>query len=1499
MSGGPGRFRGASLGVVALVGLLVAAFALAPAFALGAAGAPATAAHVTAATPGSGLRPILPLNNSTALPSSGPGAFWLDSFIDQPLASNDSCVYEAVCENDTGQPALAINAAGTLVEADTVLTNATACAVNPGNTYSEVGVSVSTNGGSSWRTPQFFADPGCADADNYTSAMWPALTALSNDTFVLAYTQYNASSTTVCNNGEYIWWPSMAPCFLSYDRLVVSESFDNGTTWTIPTTVFAVNNSAFNQQAPIPAQPALAAFGSTVYLAWTNFTVGEFESYSYPPTPPSVGLNLNVSTDGGLTWGTGIQLPATVGNWQGYNDSVAYGPSLVVNATGALAIAYSTNFSNDYNYVCQPTGCGYLDNGPEAIASVVVATSTDEGASFNETTVATQIPIVWNGAITWYSGGPGSIVSPAPAITVNPATNEYFVAFTGGAFGTTCYSPGNCYPTGDDAFENLWVTNSSVAGGNWSAPVAIGDNVLGIFGGAQDPEFLFTPSIGVGANGTVWVNAEFENTSVCLNGNCDLWSDYAFESTDNGTTFPSSYDLGAGFEDTYYYPLWDGTDTAMVMDQGAPHIAWTWEVCPALAYCSAPDSTSWSQVVVSAPFTGAGVTVTFHETGLPSSGGNWSVDLDGNLRGGSIGTNLSVSGVPPAYNLSWSIPPIASNQYGLQYGAVSTPAPPTNFTANSVVSVDFEPFALLNVATVPPPFLGVPFTCVATFGFADDCTNQNVTPGLGPSWVPLGYSFNYGVFNITLPTYCYNCYNLSFQSWTGTGDGSWNSSSPNGSATVYGPVNETASFSLNQICSNSCFNLSYGYDFEESGLPPGTTWAVTLGNQTNTTNTTDSVVNAGPGPLPFSIWTVPYNSTWEYVGTTSTPSPVLASQGGLIQVAFHLVPISSERFAVEFGETGVPTSATGWGLELGATEYGLPLGVNATSFEFQGSQAVSLNATSVYGNTGVGAEVRSFSVQPEVIGATPFSLAPGQSLDVSGPATVQADFSPLYWLDVPTPANGTISASSQWDAAGAVVVLNATPDPGFSFVGWSGTGAGSRTSSSENISVTVNAAITEVATFAAIAPAYTVTVAASGLPSGTAFSLDLGGTTYTGTSGFTIANVAPGEYPVSAPTVVPNGTSGEQFPVTGLTSTLGLSAGVLDVSAGGTVTVDFSTQYLLTISPVVNGTVAPAPGAYWEDAGTSVALSATPATGFVLVGWTGSGSGAYSGTALTTTLVVNGPVTETATFTVYVVPPPLTYSLTLGAPTGLPSGTVWSATIGGQAEEGSGSLVFVGLNGTYSVDVATLNPSAGTEYVPSADAFEVTVTSDTQHAGPAFSTEYEVTIAGSAGGTTGATAWVPAGSTFTLSASPESGYTFVNWTGTGPGSYSGPSADGTLTVQGPVAEFAHFAPVATSNSTGSSGSSSGGSWLVPIAALVVLLVVGLIVGMVVARSGGRRRPPASSAPEAGASVGGAYGGGASAETPAPEGSTESDATGPSEGDEGGEIVYGSGGPPSA
>ena len=80
------------------------------------------------------------------------------------------------------------------------------------------------------------------------------------------------------------------------------------------------------------------------------------------------------------------------------------------------------------------------------------------------------------------------------------------------------------------------------------------------------------------------------------------------------------------------------------------------------------------------------------------------------------------------------------------------------------------------------------------------------------------------------------------------------------------------------------------------------------------------------------------------------------------------------------------------------------------------------------------------------------------------------------------------------------------------------------------------------------------------------------------------------------------------------------------------VAVVYEHQYVLTTGgdPSAGGYVSLS--SPWASAGSTVQLSEIPVTGWEFEGWTGSGSGSYSGFLETPPVVVSGPVSENATF---------------------------------------------------------------------------------------------------------------------------------------------------------------------------------------------------------------------------------------------------------------------------
>lgn len=87
------------------------------------------------------------------------------------------------------------------------------------------------------------------------------------------------------------------------------------------------------------------------------------------------------------------------------------------------------------------------------------------------------------------------------------------------------------------------------------------------------------------------------------------------------------------------------------------------------------------------------------------------------------------------------------------------------------------------------------------------------------------------------------------------------------------------------------------------------------------------------------------------------------------------------------------------------------------------------------------------------------------------------------------------------------------------------------------------------------------------------------------------------------------------------------------ISSSQTIVFTYYHQYYLTmqVTPFSSfGTVSP--GSSWQNAGSTVTISATPTSGDTFTFWVGTGSGSFSGSTNPTTVTMNGPITEIGNF---------------------------------------------------------------------------------------------------------------------------------------------------------------------------------------------------------------------------------------------------------------------------
>lgn len=375
--------------------------------------------------------------------------------------------------------------------------------------------------------------------------------------------------------------------------------------------------------------------------------------------------------------------------------------------------------------------------------------------------------------------------------------------------------------------------------------------------------------------------------------------------------------------------------------------------------------------------------------------------------------------------------------------------------------------------------------------------------------------------------------NYVFGGWTGTGAGSYTGSSSSATVTADGPIVETASF---YPLPGSRFNLT----FTETGLAPGTWWAVTLNGRGYASNTAmlnvSSLLGCGAPGANYALG-VPYaydsSQLTRYVPTSHLPSTICTT------------------------------------------------GTTVLALTFGAQYEITLQSTA------------------------------------GGYATAQV--------------GAGLFTSTFWAASGATITLGAVAQPGYLFLGWNGTGSGSFTGPGPNPSETVIAAgpITELASFAIPvtppAPTYQLDFhLASAFAAGTPWSLVLNGTGYssTGTDIVVTGLSAGGPLVLSvAAAISPSGLA--RYTPVGVAPTV-------TVTHNQTVVLSYSTSYWVAVYATAGGVVRPSSG--WVTAGSSIVLNASANLGYNFGGWSGTGTGSYTGMTSETTIVVNAPITELATF---------------------------------------------------------------------------------------------------------------------------------------------------------------------------------------------------------------------------------------------------------------------------
>ncbi|WP_299990705.1 InlB B-repeat-containing protein, partial [uncultured Pontibacter sp.] len=404
--------------------------------------------------------------------------------------------------------------------------------------------------------------------------------------------------------------------------------------------------------------------------------------------------------------------------------------------------------------------------------------------------------------------------------------------------------------------------------------------------------------------------------------------------------------------------------------------------------------------------------------------------------------------------------------------------------------------------------------------------------------------------------------------------------------------------------------------------------------------------------------------------------------------------------------------------------------------DYTGAENVFTRSTSTINGT--------FSWTPSEPGTYKFKirLADNGAVPQHAEEEITVVVSDAYTLTITQPTNGTISANPAPDlngkyTHGTVVTLTATPADGFRFASWTGDAEGTQ----NPLQLTMDASKTVSATFEPI-PSYTLTITP---PSN-------------GTISTSPAPNEDGKYR-DGTMVILTATPANGYRFVGWDGAVSGNSvtTVVTMDADKTVSATFEaippTMYALTLTQPENGSISAEPAAATYAAGSTVTLTATPASGFRFVGWTGDAEGSDTPLQLT----MDAAKTVSATFEVI---PPTMFALTITQPE-------------------NGSIAAAPSAATYvagTVVTLTASPNPGFRFVSwtgDATGTEPTTTlimgadkavSATFEAIPP--TMYALTITQTANGTISAepsAATYEDGTVVTLTATPAEGYQFVSW----------------------------------------------------------------------------------------------------------------------------------------
>ncbi|HTT35807.1 MAG TPA: hypothetical protein VMH78_08095 [Thermoplasmata archaeon] len=565
---------------------------------------------------------------------------------------------------------------------------------------------------------------------------------------------------------------------------------------------------------------------------------------------------------------------------------------------------------------------------------------------------------------------------------------------------------------------------------------------------------------------------------------------------------------------------------------------------------------------------------------------------------------------------------------------------------------------------------------------------------------------------------------------------------------------------------------------------------------------------------------------WAYFGFADQGASFEVPAVRSTNLTFAYVNESAPLGVASFNESRIPTG-TPWAIKFNGTVYSSETAwINITGLRNGYYNVRAVNETSDHGTT--------LWVAPAF--TPPTLVQTGAAHHLSVPYSVLFAFS-LFGSQNGTAlvTYGTVTLTAPqtlWLQYGVGLTINAKANPGYHFVSWAGSGAGSYSGISPRYTLTMFGPITEAASIVPPAPVSALHFDESGIPAGTPWTVFVNGQGFESVQNVVVVPQLPNCTTVngSGPSytvVIPYEYANTSAPEAGARFVPGAYP---DVVACGSVTlVAFTAEFLVTELETSGGTVTMTAGSgaatAWVDNGSTVTFTATPDAGYRFVGWNGTGLGPTNRSLATTTATVRAPLELVADFAPELPPGPTVFSLTVLRNASFAAGTAWSVVLGNSTYTSSTSSLSIDAvpPGFYPLSVPTaFAPGGQIEYMAEGPPSSVNIS-----ANDSFPLDFEtfvwleVASVGS-GAVAPASEWVRNGSSVALTATPSGGASLTGWIGSGSGSYTGTASTATVTLTGPISEVATFSAATANSDFWKSPLAEGG--LVVAGALVGLLL---------------------------------------------------------------------------